>query len=373
MTGAATARPLQGVRIIELVGIGPCPYAGQLLADLGAEVIAVDKPQPGVRGLHDRGKRSVTLDLRADGAAEAVLRLCEGADALIEGYRPGVAERLGLGPDAVRARKASLVYGRMTGWGQTGPWAKKAGHDINYIGLTGALHAMGEAGAPPPPPLNLVGDYGGGSLFLVAGLLAAMLRAKTTGEGSVVDAAILDGTASLMGIVHTLKATGMWTEERQANLLDGGAPFYRCYACADGGFMAVGAIEPQFHAEMLRILKIDSEAHGAQLDRAAWPRQHAALAARFAEKPRDAWAALFEASDACVTPVLSLAEAQSHPQNRARALTATRDGVAHTKVAPVIGGGAMPGGVPAHGADTAAVLAELGYGEDDTRRMSGDG
>ena len=369
MTGSLS-RPLEGIRVLELVGIGPGPYAGQLLADLGAEVIAIDRPAPRPPLVTDRGKRSVILDLRAEGAAEAVLKLSETADLLIEGFRPGVAERLGVGPEAVHARKPSLVYGRMTGWGQTGPWAKTAGHDINYVALTGALHAMGEAGRPPTPPLNLVGDYGGGSLFLVTGLLAGLLRARTTGEGSVVDAAIVDGVASLMGVVPSLAALGMWSAERQDNMIDGGAPYYRCYACQDGGYMAAGPIEPQFFAIMLDTLGIDPSDYGGQNDKERWPKQHAMLEAKFAERTRDEWAAAFAGTDACVTPVLTWREAREHPQGAARALYPETHDRVQPKVAPVLGTDAPVPPLPDRGAHTDEVLSGLGLTADDIARLS---
>ena len=363
-------RPLSGIRIVELVGIGPGPFAGQVLADLGAEVIAVSRPGPALRGVDDRGKRRVTLDLRDATARRAVLELCARADALIEGFRPGVAERLGLGPEVVRAQNERLVYGRITGWGQTGPWAHKAGHDINYIGLTGALHAMGEAGRPPQPPLNLVGDYGGGSLFLVAGILAALLRARSTGEGCVVDTAIIDGTASMLGVVQALRSAGLWSDARGANLLDGGCPYYRCYETADGGFMAVGAIEAKFFAEMLALLKIDPATFGHQNDRTRWPEQAAELAATFRTRTRAAWEEVFDASDACVTPVLSMAEAMQHPQNRARDLYRDAAGIAQPGVAPVIGPGADRPVLEEPGASTRAVLEELGLDAEDIRSLT---
>ena len=361
--------PLAGVRVVELGGIGPGPYAGQLLADLGAAVVAIARPGGALPMTTDRGKRSVMMDLRQSGAAEAVLRLCERSDALIEGFRPGVAERLGLGPDAVAARAPALVYGRMTGWGQTGPWAHKAGHDINYIGLTGALHATGEAGRPPMPPLNALGDYGGGAMFLIMGLLAGIIEARATGKGRVVDAAIVDGTASFMGVVSSLGAFGQWTDAREANLLDGGAPFYRCYWTKDGGWMAAGAIEASFFAEMLAVLGVDPSEYGGQMDRDAWPRQRALLEAVFARRTRDAWSAAFDGTDACVTPVLSFAEAMDHPQNQARALYAARAGRTEPKVAPVMGAEADAPMVPERGGDGKAVLKELGYTEEEATAL----
>ena len=356
--------PLSGIRVIELAGIGPGPHAAQMLRDMGADVIRVSRPggMAALPFVADRGKRSIVLDLRKDGAADVVLDLAATADLLIEGNRPGVAERLGVGPDACHARNPALVYGRMTGWGQTGPWAQAAGHDINYISITGALAAVGEAGRPPPPPLNLVGDFGGGSMFLVAGLLAALLRAKTTGQGDVVDAAIVDGTHHSMSIIHALDALGQWTPQRESNLLDGAAPFYRCYTCSDERFVAVGCIEPQFFSQMLRLLAIDSEDFGAQNDRALWPAQHARLAAVFAGEPRDHWAVVFDGTDACVTPVLDYREAAAHPHNVARGALTKAGPFTHPAPAPRFQDPVAPvTDIPAAGRDTDAVLGELGY------------
>lgn len=359
------AGPLDGVRVIELAGLGPGPFCGQLLSDMGADVILVERPGPSMFLIHNRGKRSLTLDLRKEGAAGVVLTLAKDADILIEGMRPGVAERLGVGPDDCRAVNGKIVYGRMTGWGQTGPWAPRAGHDINYVSVTGALEAMGTEGTVPPPPLNLVGDYGGGSLFLLGGLLAALVRAQKTGEGDVIDAAIVDGTHSLMGVIHSLAAIGAWTPRRGDNLLDGGAPFYRCYRTRDGRFMAAGAIEPQFLAEMLRILDITPEAFGGQHDRDRWPEQHAMLERRFLEKTRDEWAALFDGTDACVTPVLSYEEAADHPHNRARRNLVREGQVTMPGAAPRFGAGAEPDfSVPRGGEHGRAILSEAGYSDD---------
>ncbi len=364
-TEARAPGVLAGVRVIELVGLGPAPYCGQLLADMGAEVIRIDRPGPDIYFIHNRGKKSIALDLGKDGAADVVLALARNAHMLIEGLRPGVAERLGVGPDACRAGNKKLVYGRMTGWGQTGPWSQKAGHDINYMSVTGALYAMGDADRPPPPPLNLVGDYGGGSLFLLSGLLAALWNAEHTGEGDVVDAAIIDGVNSMMGIVHSLAHIGQWTHERQRNLLDGGAPFYRCYRTCDDGFMAVGCLEPQFFAEMLRLLEISPDDYGAQLDVAAWPSQHKRLEARFSEKTRDDWASIFDGSDACVTPVLSCEEAPDHPQNAARnSLSVAGDVVAPGPAPRFEGASATPDKtVAAKGAHAREILVDAGYEE----------
>ena len=356
-------KPLSGLRVVEMSGLGPGPHACQLLADWGAEVTAVSRPGQPMMPVESRGKRSVALDLKETRAREAVLRLAERADILVEGYRPGVMERLGLGPAEIHERNAALVYGRMTGWGQEGPWAHVAGHDINYIGLTGALHAMGEAGEPPPVPLNLVGDYGGGSLFLVGGVLAALVRARETGEGCVVDAAIVDGTLSMFGLMFSMASQGAWTTARHANMLDGGAPFYRCYATSDGGFMAVGALEPKFFARMVELLGI-AEEYGPQQDRSEWQRQGRLLADTFAGRTRAEWEALFDGEDACVTPVLTYEEAREHPHMRARRAIVERAGVLHPNDAPRFGSGAdaafaVPD-VPEPGADTEAVLREVG-------------
>lgn len=363
--------PLNGLRVVELAGIGPGPYAGQLLADLGAQVTVVHRPGPDVASVDHRGKRSIVVDLQKPGAAEVVLKLAQRADVLIEGNRPGVAERLGIGPEAAWARNPRLIYGRMTGWGQSGPWAGMAGHDINYISITGALLAMGEADRPPPPPLNLVGDYGGGSLFLVFGVMAALWRAQSTGKGEVVDAAIVDGVSSMMGMFHTLSGWGRWTPQRQANWLDGGAPYYRCYRTKDGGFMAVGAIEPKFFATLLEKLDLDAGAFGAQEDRALWPAQHARLEATFLARSRDEWAAVFDNVDACTTPALSYEEAPAHPHNAARASHAAEAGLIHPRGAPRFP--AEPewtSRTPRRkGADTGAVLREAGFDDDEREQM----
>jgi alpha-methylacyl-CoA racemase len=367
--------PLTGLRVVELAGIGPGPYAGQLLADLGAQVTVVHRPGPDAPTIDHRGKRSVVVDLQKPGAAEVVLKLVELADVLIEGNRPGVAERLGVGPDAAWARNPRLIYGRMTGWGQSGPWAGMAGHDINYISITGALLAMGEADRPPAPPLNLVGDYGGGSLFLVFGVMAALWRLQNTGKGEVVDAAIVDGVSSMMGMFHTLSGWGRWTPQRQANWLDGGAPYFRCYRTKDDGFMAVGAIEPKFFATLLDKLDLDLAAFGAQEDRALWPAQHALLEAKFLTRTRGQWAALFDNIDACTTPVLSYEEAPAHPHNLARASYAREGRLTHPRAAPRFP--AEPdwaGRAPRRkGVDTEAVLREAGFGVGDIETLTRDG
>ena len=317
--------PLAGIRIVEFESIGPGPYGAMLLADLGAEVLRIARPAVDRGALMEdrggavmhRGRRAITLDLKAPDDLDLARRLIGRADGLIEGLRPGVMEKLGLGPDAALALNPGLVYGRITGWGQEGPLARSAGHDINYIALSGVLGTMGPADGPPLPPLNLVGDFGGGGLFLAFGMLAALIEAGRTGQGQVVDAAMLDGAASQMALIYAWRASGVWSDVRGANLLDGGAPFYRCYTCADGRFIAIGAIEPQFFAALMTGLGLAGEGWD-QNDRAAWPRLAARLAEVFASRPRDEWAARFEATDACVSPVLGLGEAPRHPHNRAR-------------------------------------------------------
>ena len=318
--------PLNGVRILEFAGIGPGPYCGQLLADMGAVVTVVDRPKRGAVSLERapdrRGKKSIVIDLKSPEGAAVALDLIASSDALIEGNRPGVMERLGLGPEACFARNPALVYGRMTGWGQSGPCALMAGHDINYLSLTGALQAMGSADRPPFPPLNLVGDFGGGSLFLAMGILAALLEVKTTGKGRVVDAAITDGVNSMMGFFHGLDAAGRWSDTRGANWLDGTAPYYRCYEASDGKYMAVGCIEPQFLAAMLEGLGVSADEYGAQYDETQHVRQAGLLSSIFAKKKQEAWVKVFDGTDACVTPVLSYKEAAKHPL--AGAISGTR-------------------------------------------------
>ena len=322
--GATAGGPLTGLRVLELAGIGPGPFAAMWLADMGADVLRLERGDPGASAdeywdLTARSRPSVALDLKSPAGRDLVLELAERADALIEGFRPGVAERLGVGPDDVRSRNPRLVYARMTGYGQDGPWAQRAGHDVNYIGLSGALWALGRAGERPVPPLNLVGDFGGGAMYLVAGLLAAVLHARASGEGQVVDASMVDGSASLMTFTHALRHAGVWHDERGVNILDTGAPFYEVYEAADGGFVAVGAIEAPFYRELVVGLGLDPEALPAQMDRSSWPEVKRRFAAVFATRTRDEWVTYFEDRDACVSPVLSPAEAAEHPHNVARA------------------------------------------------------
>ncbi|MFE9613052.1 CaiB/BaiF CoA transferase family protein [Streptomyces sp. NPDC006012] len=357
--------PLAGLRVVELAGIGPGPFAAMLLADLGADVVRVDRPgtpQLAVDPAHDvtnRNKRSVIVDLKsADGPAR-VLDLAERADILIEGFRPGVAERLGVGPEDCHARNPRLVYGRMTGWGQDGPLADRAGHDVAYIAVTGALGMIGAPDEPPPVPANLVGDYAGGSLYLVVGVLAALHHVRETGAGQVVDAAIVDGTAHLTAMIHGMLAAGGWQDRRAANLLDGGCPYYGTYETADGAYMAVGALEQKFYEEFLRLLGLD-ELIPARKDWTRWGELRERIAARFKSRTRDEWTAVFADSDACVAPVLSLREAPHHPHLAARGTFTDHAGI--TQPAPAPRFSATPTAVrtaPARpGADTADVARD---------------
>jgi alpha-methylacyl-CoA racemase len=324
MTGPAPAGgPLTGISVLEMAGIGPVPFCASLLADLGADVIRLDRVHGAAGALPDpmlavdRGRRSVAIDIKLAKGLEVAMRLAAGVDVLLEGFRPGVMERLGMGPEECIAANPGLVYGRMTGWGRDGPLSGVAGHDINYIALTGALHAIGTEG-DPVPPLNLIADYGGGAMYLAVGVLAAVIDRRRTGRGQVVDAAMIDGVASLMGVAYRLLAVGFWEDRRAANLLDGGAPFYRTYVTADGGHVAVGAIEPQFYSALLAGLDIDVSALPDQMDRDRWPEIAAVFAERFATRSRSEWEEVFTGTDACVTPVLSLHEAPTHPHNAAR-------------------------------------------------------
>ena len=333
--------PLAGLRVVELGGIGPGPHAAMLLADLGADVVRVERARGALRavprGTTDwtlRGIRVVSADLKTEDGKAAVDTLLAVADVLIEGFRPGVAERLGLGADAVRERNPRLVYARMTGWGQEGPLSQRAGHDINYISLTGALHASRGPDGSPVPPINLLGDFGGGSTFLVLGVLAALHERSTSGCGQVVDAAVVDGTTVLAQMVWAQRGAGVWSDTPTTNLLDGGAPFYGTYRCADGGHVAVGAIEPQFYAELIVGLGLSESELPAQHDPAGWPTLREQLTTAFASRTRDEWAKIFADTDACVTPVLDWAEAAEHPHLAARGTVVEFDGVAQAGIAP---------------------------------------
>lgn len=363
--------PLRGLVVTELAGLGPAPFCGMVLADLGAQVIKVDRvggqtlPIGSVdNDVLNRGKRSISVNLKDDAGVEVVLRTVARSDALIEGFRPGVAERLGVGPAECLARNQALVYGRMTGWGQSGPLATAAGHDIDYIALSGALHSIGPPDQPLPP-LNLVADFGGGGMLLALGVLAAIINARTSGEGQVVDAAMVDGSALIMASHHGYLADGWWRPRRGSNLLDGAAPFYRTYRTADGGHVAVGALEPQFFSELLAGLDLTTEDVGPQNDRERWPEMRRIFAERFERRTRDEWAALFEGTDACVAPVLSMTEAPHHPHNAERATFVEIDGVVQPAPAPRFS--ATPpeidGPPPIPGNDTDGVVAEAGFSQ----------
>ncbi len=322
---SSLAGPLAGVRVLELAGIGPVPFCGMLLADMGAEILRIDRPDPGLRSdrnprhdLLNRGRRSAAMDLKDPRCIKLVSRLAGQADILLEGFRPGVMERLGLGPEPLLAEHPHLVYGRMTGWGQEGPLARRAGHDINYIALSGALHAMGRPGEPPQPPLNLIGDFGGGALYLAFGVLSAVIEAKRSGRGQVVDAAMLDGALSLMTMAFGMRQMGLWSAARGENFLDGSAPYYRCYETADGNFVAVGAVEPEFWAELLRRMGLEGIDPAQQRNRSTWPDTERRLAEAFRTKNRAEWCLLLEDFDTCFAPVLGMDEISSHPHMRAR-------------------------------------------------------
>lgn len=360
--------PLEGLRVVELEGLGPAPFCGMLLADMGAEVISIARRSsqaPRMAQVSERGKRTIALNLKAPEGVEAVLRLCERSDVLIEGFRPGVMERLGLGPEACLARNPRLVYGRMTGWGQTGPLSEVAGHDINYISLSGALHAIGRAGERPVPPLNLVGDFGGGGMFLAFGVMCAVFEARRSGAGQVVDASMVEGSAALMHMMHAMRAQGLWKDERGVNLLDGAAHFYDTYETADGKFLSVGSIEPQFYRLLVELAGVDAKEFAPQLDPASWPRLKAQLAEVIRSRTRDEWAAVFEGTDACVAPVLSMSEAPQHPHNRARGSFVEIGGVSQAAPAPRFSRTepGLPNAPRPAGSDTADVLREAGYAD----------
>jgi len=369
--------PLSGVRVVEFEAIGPGPFAGMLLADMGADVLLVDRPAESGLGLKRerwmdvmmRGRRSITLDLKAPGAAQAALEMIGRADALIEGFRPEVMERLGLGPGPCLGRNPKLVYGRMTGWGQDGPLAPRAGHDINYIALAGVLHAFGRRGEAPVPPLNLVGDFGGGGMLLGFGIACALLHAQKTGQGQVVDAAMVEGASLLAAMFSGMLAAGRWTEERGVNILDTGAPWYDVYETRDGKHVAIGAIEAKFYEELTSRLRLKDLP--SQNDRAGWPALRRAFAAAFKSKTRDEWCAVFDGSDACFAPVLSFSEARGHPHNVARRGYVTSAGVAQPAPAPRFS--ATPGAVrrdpPERGAGGRAALTDWGFSDADLARL----
>ncbi len=354
--------PLASLKVVEFSGLGPAPLAGQLLADLGAHVITVDRKAAPAdpTDINRRGKRSAVLDLKLPSGLEAAHRLIAASDVLIEGFRPGVMERLGLGPNDC---PETLIFARMTGWGQEGPLSQTAGHDINYLALTGALHAMGDADRAPVPPLNLVADYGGGTMFLLLGILSAVIERGISGKGQVVDAAMVDGVPAMMGLIHAMLAQGKWHETRGANWLDGAAPFYRCYSCACGGYLSVGALEPQFHALLLEKAGLPATDQDTQNDASEWPDRRSKYAEAFARKTRDEWAAIFEGTDACVAPVLTFSEARFHPHMAARETFIAPAGVVQAAPAPRFSRTAAPMPKPpaAVGTDTDDILEVLGY------------
>lgn len=356
--------PLSGVRVIEMGAIGPGPFAGMMLADMGAEVIIIERKAQSMRmpDCTRRGKRSIVLNLKTEEGKETLLQLVRKADVLFEGFRPGVMERLGIGPEICLEKNPRLVYGRMTGWGQTGPLSKAAGHDINYISLTGALHAIGHAGSKPVPPLNLVGDYGGGAMFLVTGILAALHEAQKSGQGQVVDAAMTDGSALLMAVFNSLHAMNLWTPKRGSNLLDSGAFFYDTYETKDGKYISIGSLEPQFYALLIEKAELDRAEFGNQLNHKEWPNLKKKLALIFAQKTQAEWCAIMEGTDVCFAPVLDFLEAQSHPHNVARETYIEVDGMVQPAPAPRFS--RTPSEVrhasPAAGADTEAVLRDWG-------------
>jgi alpha-methylacyl-CoA racemase len=363
--------PLAGFKVIELAGIGPGPFCAMMLSDMGAEVVRVDRVVPSDLGIPKapkfdllcRGRRSIAVDLRRKEGAGVVLRLIEKADALIEGFRPGVTERMGIGPQECLARNPKLVYGRMTGWGQEGPLAQTAGHDINYISLVGALHSIGRGNEPPVPPLNLVGDFGGGGIYLAFGIVCGMLEASKSGKGQVVDAAMVDGAASLMTIFYGLRAMGQWTDQRGNNFLDSGAHFYDVYETADGKYISIGSIEPKFYAELLRLTGLEGKELPTQMDRSKWSEMKGILQGLFKKKTRDEWCKIMEGTDACFAPVLSMEEAPRHPHNLSRGTFVEIDGVIQPGPAPRFSRTKVEiQGFPAKpGQDTDVVLREWGF------------
>lgn len=372
--------PLEGYRVLELAGIGPGPMAGMLLADMGAEVIRIDRASKdtpaSTKDPSFRGKRSIAVDLKSADGVETVLRLVETADVITEGFRPGVVERLGVGPEPCLKRNPGIIYGRVTGWGQSGPLAQAAGHDINYIALTGALHAIGGKGQAPVPPLNLIGDMGGGGMLLALGIVAALLEAQKSGQGQVVDAAMTDGSALLMWMFHGMAAMGLHDAgERGVNLLDGGAHFYNCYETADGKYVSVGAIEPQFFTELTERAELDPDVFSDQMDQPNWPRLKQQLAAVFSTKTCDEWCKILEGTDACFAPVLSLTEAPEHPHNQARKSYISVDGFVQPAPAPRFSrtpSEVLHGKRPA-GGDTDTVLAQAGFTADEISALRESG
>jgi len=375
--------PLKDTRIIELAGIGPGPFCATLLADMGAEVIRVDRTRPSGLGLPTetrfdvlgRNRRSVAIDLKSPDGAEALLKLVERADALIEGFRPGVVETLGVGPDVCMSRNKKLVFGRMTGWGQTGPWASAAGHDINYIALSGALHAIGSADGPPIPPLNLVGDFGGGAMFLAVGVLAAMLEARNSGMGQVVDTSMVEGSAYLSMMFHGLLAAGSWTEERGRNVVDGGAHFYGVYETKDGKYVSIGSIEAKFYELLLERSGADRAKLSDQWTAADWPAKRKLLEEVFRSKTRDEWDGIMAGTDVCYAPVLNFSEATGHPHNKARGSFIDLNGVTQPGPAPRFSRtqSEVARGPAIEGEHTNEILADWGFGAEEISRLADAG
>ncbi|MGZ6014036.1 MAG: CaiB/BaiF CoA transferase family protein [Caulobacteraceae bacterium] len=367
--------PLTGLKIVEFAGIGPGPFCGMLLSDLGADVIRIDRKGGGRGGsptdITSRGRRSVALDLKSPAAIEACLKLFESADAVFEGFRPGVMERLGLGPDVALKRNPKLVFGRMTGWGQTGPYANAAGHDMNYIAITGALHAIGTE-EKPIPPLNLVGDFGGGALYLAFGLLAGVIHARETGQGQVIDCAMSDGAASLMAMFYGFKAAGAWKDQRRSNLLDGGAHFYDTYQCSDGKWISIGSIEPQFYALLLEKTGITDPEFAKQMDRSAWPALREKLAAAIVKKTQAEWRKIMDGTDVCFAPILDLDEAPKHEHNVARKTFVEVGGVTQPAPAPRFSAtpGVIQGPPPAIGAHDREALRDWGFSDAEIAALS---
>ena len=370
--------PLNGFRIIELAGIGPGPFCGMMLSDMGAEVIRVDRTGGAEHAPKDvlaRNRRSVAVDLKQKEGVETVLRLVESADGLFEGFRPGVMERLGLSPETCQERNKRLVYGRMTGWGQTGPMAHAAGHDINYIALAGALHAIGRKGEKPVPPLNLVGDFGGGGMLLAFGMVCGLLEAQKSGEGQVIDAAMVDGTASLMAMFFSMAAGGAFTEERGSNMLDGGAHFYDTYETEDGKYVCIGSIEPQFYSELIEKAGLDREKYGPQMDQSLWPELTKDLEIVFRSKTQAQWCEIMEGSDVCFAPVLSIFDAPSHPHNVARNSYQEIDGIIQQAPAPRFSRthAEISGGARVPGEDTLSVLLDCGFAQNEIDKLGASG
>ena len=371
--------PLAGIKVVELAGIGPVPFCAMALSDMGAEVLRIDRTEPSGLGivveprfnLLKRGRRSVAVNLKEPKGVDTVLRLIDRADALIEGFRPGVMERLGVSPEECLRRNPRLVYGRMTGWGQDGPWANDVGHDINYIALAGVLHCIGGEGSKPTPPLNLVGDFGGGGMFLALGVVSALLEAQRSGKGQVVDVSMVEGAAYLMTSIYGLHAAGLWSEERGSNLLDTGAPYYNTYETSDGRYISVGAIEPKFYAEMLRRMGLEGEELPAQSDRAKWPEMRERFAAVFRGRTRDEWCEVMEGGEVCFAPVLTPAEVLEHPQNKARDSFRTAEGVVLPGPAPKFSRTPTDYQRPPteSGEHTREVLAEWGFAKEEVAAL----